>query len=92
MEVSAVAPVGAVEVKVQMIHILEASTPNGGALWWDDVSLSKDGSVVSGVDISTYESLKFGIDTSAIGTFADLKVQLEDGAVNPGVFSRARKA
>ena len=40
MEVSAVAPAGTVEVKVQMIHILEGSTPAGGALWWDDVSLS----------------------------------------------------
>jgi beta-glucanase (GH16 family) len=89
MEVSAVAPAGTVEAKVQIIHILESTTPSGGALWLDDISLSKSASVVTGGDISNYDTLKFGIDTSVIGTFADLKVQLEDGTVTPGVFLSA---
>jgi len=86
MEVSAVAPAGTVEAKLQVIHILEPTTPAGGSLWLDDVSLSVGVSAVTGGNITDYEILKFGIDTSGIGTFADLKIQLEDGSVMPGVF------
>jgi beta-glucanase (GH16 family) len=40
MEVSAVAPAGTASARIQMINIPEASTPAGGALWWDDASLT----------------------------------------------------
>ena len=40
MEVSAVAPAGTVEAKIQMIHILELSTSGDGSLWWDDASMT----------------------------------------------------
>ncbi len=40
MEVSAVAPAGTASARIQMIHILEASTPSLGALFWDDASLT----------------------------------------------------
>ncbi len=40
MTVSAVAPPGTVETRVQIIHVLEASTPPDGALFWDNVSLT----------------------------------------------------
>ena len=41
---------------------------------------------VNGQDISAYTTLNFGIDTSAIPTFADLVVQLEDGTSVSKVF------
>lgn len=40
MEVSAIAPAGTASARIQMIHIPEASTPPGGALFWDDASLT----------------------------------------------------
>ena len=84
---SAVAPAGTTTVRIQLILVLDANTPANGSLFWDDASLSKTGaSALTGGDIQDYETLKFGIDTSDIGTFADLKVQLEDGTVTPGVF------
>jgi hypothetical protein len=43
----------------------------------------------AGQDISAYTTLKFGIDASGIATFADIKIQLEDGIVSPGVFLSA---
>ncbi|MGD8583361.1 MAG: family 16 glycosylhydrolase, partial [Gammaproteobacteria bacterium] len=86
MEVSAVAPAGTVEARIQMIHILESTTSDGGSLWWDDASITTGGSVVSGVDLSDYETLKFGIDSSQMTGFADLKLQLEDDAVSSSVF------
>lgn len=40
MEVSAIAPTGTASARIQMIHIPEESTPSGGALFWDDASLT----------------------------------------------------
>ncbi len=40
----------------------------------------------SAQDISTYENLKFAIDVSAVPSYADLVVQLEDGVESPNVF------
>jgi hypothetical protein len=70
MEVSAVAPAGTASTRIQMIHILEASTPAGGALWWDDASLMvtpaappgecgvRDGTITSG-KVNTLNSFTF---------------------------------
>lgn len=44
---------------------------------------------VNGQDISAYNTLKFGIDTSGMPTFADLVVQLEDGSAVSKVFLSA---
>jgi hypothetical protein len=41
---------------------------------------------VNGQDISAYNTLKFGVDTSLMPGFADLVVQLEDGNVTSKVF------
>lgn len=40
MEVSAVAPAGTASTRIQLIHILESSTPNSGAIFLDDASLT----------------------------------------------------
>ena len=40
MDVSAVMPAGTASARIQLIHILEASTPNGGAIFLDDASLT----------------------------------------------------
>ena len=86
---SGVAPAGAVSARLLLLHVLTPPAPAGGTVRWDDASITGTGSTVSGGDVSNYETLKFGIDTSGIGTFADLKVQLEDGTVTPGVFLSA---
>ncbi|MGD2054187.1 MAG: hypothetical protein PVG45_08775, partial [Gammaproteobacteria bacterium] len=39
MDVSAVMPAGTASARIQLIHILEASTSNGGAIFLDDASL-----------------------------------------------------
>jgi len=86
---SGVAPAGAVSARLLLLHVLTPPSPGGGTVRWDDASITAAGSAVPVGDISDYETLKFGIDTSNIATFADLKVQLEDGSVTPGVFLSA---
>mgnify|MGYP001818174974 FL=1 len=71
MQVQAVAPAGTASVRIQMIHILESSTPDGGALWWDDASMTitpappqpvdcgkRDGTITSG-KVNTLNSFTF---------------------------------
>ena len=43
MSVSGVAPAGAQSAQVLLLHILTAGTSNGGALFWDDVSVIVSG-------------------------------------------------
>jgi hypothetical protein len=79
MEVSAVAPAGTVETRIQIIHILEASTPAVGALFWDNASLSIDAAAPADpADISGYEVLKFGINTASASGLMDLEVKMDD--------------
>lgn len=40
MDVSAVMPAGTASTRIQLIHILESSTSNGGAIFLDDASLT----------------------------------------------------
>ena len=83
LTISAVAPAGTVSAKMLLLHQLFGGS--GGTLRWDDASITASGSAVSGVDLSDYETLKFGIDSSLMAGFADLKLQLEDGAASPSV-------
>jgi hypothetical protein len=43
MSVSAVAPAGAQSAQVLLLHVLTSGTSNGGALFWDDVSMTVRG-------------------------------------------------
>jgi len=83
---SGVAPAGAVSARLLLLHVLIPPAPGSGTVRWDDASITAAGSATPGGDVSAYETLKFGIDTSSIATFADLKIQLEDGVATPGVF------
>jgi len=40
MDVSGIMPAGTASTRIQLIHILEASTPSGGAIFLDDASLT----------------------------------------------------
>jgi len=80
MEVSAVAPAGTAEAKIQMIHVLSSGQPAGGALWWDDISLTEGITAVPGTDISGYETLRFAINVSAAAGLQDLEVKMETSA------------
>ncbi|MGD8804102.1 MAG: invasin domain 3-containing protein, partial [Gammaproteobacteria bacterium] len=81
LTITQTAPAGAVSAEIFLLHIQLNSDPNNqaGSIFWDDVSLAgvKDLST-SGEDISTYETLKFGINTSAASGLADLEVKMED--------------
>ena len=79
LTLSAVAPAGAVSAKMLLIHQLVGGS--GGTIRWDDASITAAGSAVPGGNISDYETLKFGIDSSVMTGFADLVLQLEDGIV-----------
>jgi hypothetical protein len=79
--VSGVAPAGAVSAKAFLLHI-QTGDPccAGGSLFWDDASLAQAAPVVTGTDISAYETLKFGLNTSATSGLLDLQVKMRTAA------------
>ncbi|MBT8119660.1 MAG: family 16 glycosylhydrolase, partial [Gammaproteobacteria bacterium] len=77
MSVSGVAPAGAVSAQAFLLHIQSGAGGVGGSIFFDDVSLS-EAAVAGGADISGYDTLKFGINTSAASGLKDLEVKMED--------------
>ena len=78
LSLSAVAPAGTVEVQAFLLHI-QTGDPccSGGSLFWDDVSLNEV--AAAPVDISTYATLKFGINSTVLNeSLLDLEVKMED--------------
>ena len=85
LTITQTAPAGAVSAEIFLLHIQlnPASDPaaQAGSIFWDDVSLAGVKNLsTAGEDISTYETLKFGINTSAAAGLADLQVRMEDNA------------
>ena len=78
MSVSGVAPAGAVSAKAFLLHIQSGSGGVGGSIFFDDVILGETTSPGGVGDISGYETLKFGINTSAASGLLDLEIKLED--------------
>ena len=84
LSITETAPAGTESAEIFLLHVqINAGNPalEGGSIYWDDVSLAgvRDLSTV-GEDLSAYETLKFGINTTAAGGLADLQVRLEDNA------------
>ncbi len=79
MDVSGVAPVGAVRAQILMLHVIGGGDP-ASRVFWDNVSLSLASSGQQSNDISYFETLKFAVNTSAAGSLMDLEVRMEDAA------------
>ena len=81
MEVSGVAPAGSVRAQALMLHVIAGGT-NTSTVFWDDVSLTLASATQQSNDISYYQTLKFGINSSAASGLLDLEVRMQDAKAN----------
>ena len=87
LSITEVAPAGTASAEIFLLHIQlnPASDPaaQAGSIFWDDVSIVKGPTAQEpGGDVSSYEVLRFGINSTAAASVVDLEVKLEDTAGN----------
>ena len=86
LSITEIAPAGTASAEIFLLHIQLNTDPalQAGSIFWDDVSIVK-GAVPStgpGGDISSYEVLRFGMNSTAATSVLDLEVKLEDTSGN----------
>ena len=81
MELSGVAPAGTANAQIFLIHVVAGGDP-ASTVFWDDANLTVDSTSQVTSDISYYQTLKFGINTTAAGALQDLEVRMEDASSN----------
>jgi len=62
MSVSAIAPAGTQSAQVLLIHVLTEGTPDGGAIFWDDISLTATPASGPPTDFELVWSDEFDVD------------------------------
>ena len=80
VSITEVAPAGTASAEIFMLHIQLNNPAAGGSIFWDDVSITKGVTPPSGLgaDVSSYEFLRFGLNSTAASTLMDLEVKLVD--------------
>ncbi len=85
LSITEVAPAGTASAEIFLLHIQLNTDPalQAGSIFWDDASIVKGVTATEpGGDISPYEVLRFGMNSTAATSVLDLEVKLEDTAGN----------